>query len=107
MLQKLPSPVGLSSSLSSSSSLGVAISGSVSGFSSLQVGKIYYVNTKGQLIASSSFAGQDSSIPVSGLSGDGNIYYIYDSVNNAYITLNSKIGIATSSNTIFVQTLNS
>jgi hypothetical protein len=86
----------------------VAVSGSVTSSSSssaLQAGKVYYSNTKGKLVASPVFAGQEHSL-FSSSSSSGNVYYLYDSLENAFVTLESRIGLATASNTLFVQTNN-
>lgn len=105
MLQRKPLPIGISASNPSASGLGVALSGSVSGLStSLTPGKVYYTNTKGNLVAAANYAGHSNSMALAGLNGQSKIYYIYDSANNAYVSLNSKVGLATSSDTLFVQT---
>lgn len=103
LMNRLPAPVGISAA--SGTSLAVAVSGSVSGLPSLTPGKVYYSNSKGDLVASNSFAGHSNSLSISGLNSQSNLYYIYDADNNAYVTLESKVGIATAKDTLFVQTI--
>ena len=89
--------------MADSNSLGVAVSGSVSGLIGLMPGKVYYGNTNGELVASTSYIGQNNRYSTNSKS---DIYYIYDSQHNAYVTLDSKVGIATATDTLFVDTSN-
>lgn len=98
MLQRLPAPVGVSAGKS-----GVAVSGPLSGLSGLSAGRRYYTNTKGALVASPVFSGQLPSVPGAGLDAQAQLLYLYDSAEDAYVTLDSQAGLATASNTLLVQ----
>lgn len=89
--------------MANSNALGVAVSGSVSGLSGLLPGKVYYGNTNGELVASNSYLGQNNHYSTN---SQLDLYCIYDSQHNAYITLDSKVGVATASDTLYVDTSN-
>ena len=100
-----PRPIGVVTAdvVSSSASLAsgaVAVSGTVNGFSNLVVGKMYYTNTAGQLVADGNFYGRD------GLTSNAAIdefHYVFDAANNVIVTVDSQIGVAVSSDTIVLR----
>ncbi len=62
----------------------------------LTPGKNYYANTKGDLIADSDYAGRTVGSAV-------DYYTVYDYTHKCYVTMDSKVGLATSTNSLFVQ----
>ena len=99
LLERLPRPVGITASSSSSSggSVAVAVSGSVAGLSALSSGKLYYANTKGSLVASAGYAGWSESAA-------SDSYCIFDPASDALVAPGSRVGLATAVDTLFVQT---
>ena len=105
LMEIKPRPIGVVTSpkvlLSTPLTSGaIAVSGTVSGYSNLIIGKMYYTTTGGQLIADSNFYGRD------GLSSNAAIdeyQYIYDPVNNVIVTVDSQVGLAIAADTIVLR----
>jgi hypothetical protein len=63
----------------------------------------YYSNTMGQPITGGAYHGRESSTTTSGSGDSTAYYYIKDLNSDTLITLNSKLGVATASDTILMQ----
>ena len=90
-----------------SAAVDVCVAGSLAGWTTgssnsgaLNTGYVYYTNTMGTVIQGNSYYGRD----VSGASST-EYYYYYDATSNTILTLDSKIGFATATDTLFVQLL--
>ncbi len=117
ILERRPNAVGVTSSTSSSSPSAAAntvtVSGAVVPSVQLQAGKYYYGSTKGNLVASTSYAGrEDGSCAWLSSSSGAQICevagYIYDSSSNAYIAeQGGRVGVALSSTSLGVDVFDS
>lgn len=106
MLEVKPLPVGVTSLASLSETGQVATTITINGViettatgKTLTTGVSYYTNTKGDLVADKVYAGRGSSENAAG----EELGYIVDEDHNAYITTDSKIGIAISPYNFYVK----
>ena len=98
IMEILPKPVGV---LASGSTL--ALSGAVTGYSNLQVGKMYYATTGGSLVADSNgYYGSDGLLS----NAASNAFnFVYDAKQDVIVTMDSQVGLAVSSDTILLNLL--
>ena len=91
-----PLPFGIVTSITNGVA-DIAVSGTVSSSSlkGLTTGVNYYTNTMGNVLASTSYYGHEST-------GDSSTYFYVDN-GNTIVTLDSKVGLATASNAVYIQ----
>lgn len=96
MMEVLPKQLGMVSTTSSStaSSTEVVLAGTVSfEQGGLSTGRVYYSNTKGELIASDSYWGRESA---------AQFYYYTDASTDTIVAQDAKVGFASTTTAIVV-----
>ena len=106
LLEVKPLPVGVTSLASLSATGTTATTVTINGvIDTTATGKVltsgltYYSNSKGDLVKGAVYAGRGGSENSEG----EELGYIFDEDHNAYVTVDSKIGIATSSFNLYVK----
>lgn len=99
-MDSLPGPFGVISpnadaKIAKNSKVDVCVAGIQSGYqSALTPGAVYYANTLGDLVKSSTFYGHEASQDTG---------YYYDAASDTILTSSSRVGFAASAQSIFVQ----
>lgn len=111
VVEILPTPIGIiatstgntrsAKSMTESSTEGiVALAGTVPDFSGLVPGLKYYTNTMGQMMTvGSAYSGRVCSASPNA----DEYYYIFDEDSNTIVSLDSQVGVASSSSSILIQ----